>query len=179
MNTLFLLMAQYDGRVIVPLDRVCADYFTHLTPEKLKMKVAAGQIDLVIVPIEPSQKSARGVHVTDLADYLDTQRDKAKAEHDRLMGRAPITPTRRSANQTEIGADRPAEQAEQEIQFIRLPEVKRLTGLSTATIYRKANEGQFPRQVRLGSQAAAWIKSEVLAWSKGKLENRKVQKCAT
>jgi hypothetical protein len=82
-------MAQYDGQVIIPLERICSDYFTHLTPEKLKMKVAAGQIDLPLIKLERSQKSARGVHVSDLADYLDALRRSAKAEHDRLMGRAP------------------------------------------------------------------------------------------
>ncbi len=80
-------MAQYDGKVIIPLERICADYFTHLTPAKLKLKVAAGLIDLVIVRMENSQKSAQGVHVNDLADYLDTQHAVARAEHDRLMGR--------------------------------------------------------------------------------------------
>lgn len=89
MKTLFLLMAQYDGQVIIPVERLCSDYFTHLTPENLKMKVAAGQIDLPLIKIEQSQKSARGVHVSDLADYLDALRSSAKAEHDRLMGRAP------------------------------------------------------------------------------------------
>ena len=87
MNTAFLLMAQYNGQAIIPLERVCADYFSHLTPEKMKLKVAAGQIDLTLVPMESSQKSARGVHLSDLADYLDVQRTKAKAEHERLMGR--------------------------------------------------------------------------------------------
>lgn len=87
MNTSFLLMAQYNGAVIIPLERVCADYFSHLTPEKMKIKVAAGQIDLPLVPIERSQKSARGVHLSDLAAYLDAQHSKAKAEHDKLMGR--------------------------------------------------------------------------------------------
>lgn len=89
MKTLLLLMAHYDGQVIIPLERLCSDYFTHLTPEKLKMKVAAGQIDLPLVKLEESQKSARGVHVNDLADYLDARHRSAKAEHDRLMGRAP------------------------------------------------------------------------------------------
>jgi hypothetical protein len=89
MKTLFLLMAQYDGQVIIPLERVCYDYFTHLTPEKLKRKVLSGAIDLPVVALEQSQKSARGVHVNDLADYLDAQHRVAKAEHDRLMGRAP------------------------------------------------------------------------------------------
>ncbi|MCF7532051.1 pyocin activator PrtN family protein [Pseudomonas petrae] len=89
MKTLFLLMAQYDGQVIIPLERICSDYFTHLTPDGLKMKVAAGQIDLPLIKLERSQKSARGVHVNDLADYLDAQHRAAKAEHDRLMGHVP------------------------------------------------------------------------------------------
>jgi hypothetical protein len=87
MNTAFLLMAQYNGQAIIPLERVCSDYFTHLTPEKMKIKVAAGQIDLTLVPLESSQKSARGVHLSDLAAYLDAQHSKAKAEHEKLMGR--------------------------------------------------------------------------------------------
>lgn len=90
MKTLFLLMAQYDGRIIIPRERICSDYFTHLTPEKLKMKVAAGQIDLPLIKLEQSQKSARGVHVSDLADYLDARHRSAKAEHDRLMRRRPV-----------------------------------------------------------------------------------------
>lgn len=93
MNTAFLLMAQYNGQAIIPLERVCSDYFTHLTPEKMKIKVAAGQIDLTLVPMESSQKSARGVHLSDLAAYLDAQHSKAKAEHEKLMGRG----TRRAA----------------------------------------------------------------------------------
>jgi hypothetical protein len=87
MNTAFLLLAQYDGMAIIPLERVCSDYFSHLTPEKLKMKVAAGDIDLPLVAIEKSQKAARGVHLNDLAAYLDAQHQKAKMEHEKLMGR--------------------------------------------------------------------------------------------
>ena len=87
MNTAFLLLAQYDGMAIIPLERVCADYFSHLTPEKLKMKIAAGDIDLPLVAIEKSQKAARGIHLNDLAAYLDAQHQKAKMEHEKLMGR--------------------------------------------------------------------------------------------
>lgn len=87
MNTAFLLMAQYSGAAIIPLERVCADYFSHLTPEKMKQKVAAGDIDLPLVQMERSQKSARGVHLSDLASYLDSQHSRARAEHDKLMGR--------------------------------------------------------------------------------------------
>lgn len=87
MNTAFILMAQYNGLVIIPLERVCTDYFSHLTPEKMKLKVAAGDIDLPLVRLESSQKSARGVHLNDLAAYLDAQHFKAKTEHAKLMGR--------------------------------------------------------------------------------------------
>lgn len=87
MNTMFLLMAQYGGAVIIPLDRVCADYFSHLTPEKFQQKVLAGTIDLPIVRLEGSQKSARGVALTDLAKYLDDQHQRAKTENDKLHGR--------------------------------------------------------------------------------------------
>lgn len=90
MNTAFLLMAQYSGAAIIPLERVCADYFSHLTPEKMKLKVAKGEIDLPLVLIEGSQKSARGVHLNDLAAYLDAQHAKAKSEHDKLMGRGGL-----------------------------------------------------------------------------------------
>ncbi|MCQ4245589.1 Pyocin activator protein PrtN [Stutzerimonas decontaminans] len=87
MNTAFLLMAQYNGQAIIPLERVCADYFSHLTPDKLQRKVATGEVDLPVVRIEGSQKAAKGVHLSDLAAYLDEQRRKAVAENDKLHGR--------------------------------------------------------------------------------------------
>ena len=87
MNTLFLLMAQYNGLAIVPLERVCNDYFQHLTPEKMLRKVMAGEIDLPITRIEGSQKAAKGVHLQDLAIYLDEQRRRAVVENDKLHGR--------------------------------------------------------------------------------------------
>ncbi|BAN49317.1 pyocin activator PrtN family protein [Metapseudomonas resinovorans] len=87
MNTMFLLMAQYGATAIVPLDRLCQDYFSHLTPEKFQRKVLSGEIDLPIVRMEGSQKTARGVHVRDLAAYLDARHRKAVVEQDKLMGR--------------------------------------------------------------------------------------------
>lgn len=84
MNTAFLLMAQYDGIAVIPLHRVCTDYFSHLTPEKFKQKVLAGAIDLPIVHMEHSQKSARGVHLLDLANYLDARRAEALKELEKL-----------------------------------------------------------------------------------------------
>ncbi len=84
MNTLFLLMAQYNGQAIIPLDRVCRDYFTHLTPDMFQRKALAGQIKIPITRMESSQKSAKGIHLQDLADYLDEQRAAAIKERNQL-----------------------------------------------------------------------------------------------
>lgn len=80
MNTAFVLMAQYNGKAIISIDQVCRDYFTHLTPEMFQRKVLAGQIKLPITRLETSQKSARGIHIADLAQYLDQQREAARKE---------------------------------------------------------------------------------------------------
>ncbi|WP_054888456.1 pyocin activator PrtN family protein [Pseudomonas sp. NBRC 111118] len=74
MKTTFLLLAQYDGMVVIPLERVCSDYFPHLSIEKLKGKIARGEIRLPLISIEKSQKAARGVHIGDLAEYIDARR---------------------------------------------------------------------------------------------------------
>jgi hypothetical protein len=80
MNTAFLLMARYDGLPIIPVEVVCKDYFAHLTVEKFLRKVLAGEISLPIVRSEASQKCAKGVHINDLAAYLDKQREAALKE---------------------------------------------------------------------------------------------------
>jgi prophage regulatory protein len=56
--------------------------------------------------------------------------------------------------------------------LVRIDEVKRLTGLSTATLYRKISAKEFPRPVRLGAMARAWPLSEVQDWIAGRIELR-------
>jgi hypothetical protein len=75
-------MAQYDGKAVVPVDIVCRDYFSHLTIQKFLRKVSAGEIDLPLVRAERSQKSAKGVHLQDLALYIDKRREIARYEAD-------------------------------------------------------------------------------------------------
>jgi hypothetical protein len=83
MNTVFFLMAQY-GMPVIPIESVCHDYFRHLSVEKFLRKVLAGEISLPIVRMEGSQKSAKGVHVNDLAAYLDKQTEAARKECEQL-----------------------------------------------------------------------------------------------
>ncbi|MDO7843426.1 helix-turn-helix transcriptional regulator [Sphingomonas immobilis] len=48
--------------------------------------------------------------------------------------------------------------------LVRLPEVRRRTGLSTATIYRKMKGGEFPPKVQLSANVVAWYESDVGRW---------------
>ena len=66
--------------------------------------------------------------------------------------------------------------------FIRLPEVLTRTGYGRTTIYRKMEDGSFPRSVKLGgpledtnvfdSRAVAWIEDEVDQWIDSRIEER-------
>ena len=66
--------------------------------------------------------------------------------------------------------------------FIRLPEVLSRTGYGRTTIYRKMEDGSFPRSVKLGgppidpnvfdSRAIAWIEDEVEQWIESRIEER-------
>lgn len=80
MKTVFLLMAQYDGLAVIPIDRVCRDYFAPLTVEQLLRKTLSGEIALPIVRMYGSQKAAKGVNINDLAAYLDKQTEAARKE---------------------------------------------------------------------------------------------------
>jgi hypothetical protein len=86
MNTAFLLMAQYDGAAVIPIERVCKDYFSHLSPDKLARKISLGEIKLPLVRMEASQKAAKGVHLLDLARWIDERRAAAEKELRAICG---------------------------------------------------------------------------------------------
>ena len=66
--------------------------------------------------------------------------------------------------------------------FIRLSEVLRRTGYGRTSIYRKMEDGSFPKSVKLGgppsdptafdSRAVAWIEDEVDQWIESRIEER-------
>ena len=66
--------------------------------------------------------------------------------------------------------------------FIRLNEVLSRTGYGRTSIYRKMEDGSFPRSVKLGgppkdpeafdSRAVAWIENEVEQWMESRIEER-------
>lgn len=81
MNTAFLLMAQYEARAIIPVEMVARDYFPHLTVPNFLRKLAIAEIKIPLVRMDPdSQKSAKGVHLNDLVQYIDARRAAAAKE---------------------------------------------------------------------------------------------------
>lgn len=84
MKTAFILMAQYEGKAVIPVESVCADYFAPLTVEQFLRKALAGEIGLPVVRMYESQKAAKGVPVEDLAVYLDKRIASARKEAEQL-----------------------------------------------------------------------------------------------
>lgn len=82
MNTVFILMAQYGARAIIPIEDVCRDYFAPLTLPKLLQKIAIGDIALPLVRMSGSLKAAKGVHIMDPAAYIDKQRAATVRKHE-------------------------------------------------------------------------------------------------
>jgi prophage regulatory protein len=56
--------------------------------------------------------------------------------------------------------------------FLRLPEVKRETGMGKSTIWAKVKEGKFPAPVRFGGKCTRWVASEIEAWKRARIEER-------
>lgn len=48
--------------------------------------------------------------------------------------------------------------------IIRLKTVLDRTGLSRSTMYRKVDQGTFPKQVQIASRCVGWRESAVDAW---------------
>ncbi len=83
-STVFLLFTQYGRKAVIPVEVVCRDYFSHLTPDKFLRKAGSGEISILIVRSEASQKCEKGVALQDLADYLDQRRAAALKEFRQL-----------------------------------------------------------------------------------------------
>jgi len=49
-------------------------------------------------------------------------------------------------------------------QIIKLPDVVKLSSLSSASIYRLIKKGEFPKQLKLSERSSGWLLSEVNEW---------------
>lgn len=56
--------------------------------------------------------------------------------------------------------------------LIRLTEVQRRTGYSRAWLYRLLSENRFPKPVKIGSRAIAFVESEIETWINERIAER-------
>lgn len=77
MNTMFLLMAEYETAT-VPLSQVCEKYFG-MKATTAERKAADNKLPIPTFRTADSQKAPRMVHIADLANYIDHQREASKA----------------------------------------------------------------------------------------------------
>ena len=54
--------------------------------------------------------------------------------------------------------------------ILRLPDVKRSTGLSRSTIYLRITQEIFPKPVSLGGRAVGWLEAEIQEWLQRRIE---------
>jgi prophage regulatory protein len=52
-----------------------------------------------------------------------------------------------------------------DVSFLRLPDVKQVTGLSKSSLYALIRTESFPAPIRLGPRTVAWVRSEVKDWA--------------
>ena len=58
------------------------------------------------------------------------------------------------------------------MKVIKLPELRKLTTFSTATIYRLIKQGLLPRQIKLSERSAVWSVEEIDGWFQEKKDLR-------
>lgn len=57
------------------------------------------------------------------------------------------------------------------MQFIKLPEVIKLTGLSRSSIYRGMRQGVFPATIQISTRSVAWNMADVQQWMQDCVEH--------
>jgi len=56
--------------------------------------------------------------------------------------------------------------------LIRINDVMDRTSLARSTVYKYISLGQFPKPIKLGTRAVAWVESEIEAWVQQSIERR-------
>jgi hypothetical protein len=88
-KTLFLLMAEFEGRATVKLGDVL-HYTNFKTLAEANKAANIGELMIPAFRMAQSQKSPYIVHLEDLAEAIDTARQEAKERALLISGRAPV-----------------------------------------------------------------------------------------
>jgi prophage regulatory protein len=54
--------------------------------------------------------------------------------------------------------------------ILRLPDVKKTTGLSRSSIYLRIANNEFPKAISLGGRAVGWLNSDIDEWINERIE---------
>jgi len=57
-------------------------------------------------------------------------------------------------------------------QLLKMPEVRAKTGLSRSHLYALAQNGEFPKPLKLSERSSAWVESEVQDWIDTRIAQR-------
>lgn len=127
--------------------------------DDFRPRMARSAID----PRQPFNPAASPTHwlFADLDDFNDilSQNWPELAEHLPYTGaadRAPhaFAPPAQGAAVVREGDDR----------LVRLPELLKRTGMSRSTIYRRIEQGRFPKSLPIDGNIAAWREGDLAAW---------------
>lgn len=58
--------------------------------------------------------------------------------------------------------------------ILRLPEVKKRTGLSRSSIYLRIAAGDFPASISLGGRAVGWLEQDIDEWIVERIEQSRI-----
>jgi prophage regulatory protein len=59
--------------------------------------------------------------------------------------------------------------------LLKIPEVRAKTGLSRSHLYALAQNGEFPKPVKLSERSSAWVESEVDSWIEERIAQRDLE----
>lgn len=59
--------------------------------------------------------------------------------------------------------------------FIKLPKVLAISNKSRSTVYAEIKAGRFPKPIKIGRRAVAWLDSEIEAWQSECIQKRSLK----
>lgn len=60
-------------------------------------------------------------------------------------------------------------------ELLRIAEVQKRTGLSRSCLYEAVARGEFPKPVKIGKRASAWVAAEIDQWIKQRVAARNTE----
>ncbi len=58
--------------------------------------------------------------------------------------------------------------------ILRLPQIKKRTGLSRSSIYLRMANGEFPVSISLGGRAVGWLEQDIDEWIIERIEESRI-----